>query len=186
MKNIIIIILSIIIVIFYFNREDPSTIVKTKTNTITKIDTIIKVIDNTKPHSIKKVYINVPVIPEKTEPITITPTTPIYEDKEVNEYVYKDEIPNGLLTSIIRADNIYDRSISLETYDKTTSTTIENTIVIRQFFYGVNVNTIGRQINDVSFNIHFVNKDKYMLSAGVGYTPIMNNITTNVGLSLKF
>ena len=85
-----------IIVLLYLYFSKPE-IVKTVTKTEVKYDTIKKIIDNTKPQSIKKVYIRIKDTIKESDTVTKV----IYKDKEVNKYTYKDTLQNGVLESTI-------------------------------------------------------------------------------------
>lgn len=178
-KNILIVLCICLVVFFvgYFSNERE--IVKTKTEVVTKYDTITKTIDNTKPTKIEKVYIKVPV---KTHD---TVTRVVFKDKPVNKYTYIDTVKNGRLESVILADTIYKRSIKLDVYNKETVKTITNTIVKSSVMLGVDTNINGG-IQQSSLNMYYINKDKWLVKAGLGYDFTNTTHFYSVGIAIKF
>lgn len=151
-----------IIVLLYLYFSKPE-IVKTVTKTEVKYDTITKIIDNTKPQSIKKVYIRIKDTIKESDTITKV----VYKDKEVNKYTYKDTLKNGVLESTIFADMIYKRNIKITTFDKTTITETTNTIIKSNLFIGTEVN-FSNYVHSGSLNLYYVHKDKWLAKIGIG------------------
>lgn len=151
-----------IIVLLYLYFSKPE-IVKTVTKTETKYDTITKIINNTKPQSIKKVYIRIKDTIKESDTITKV----VYKDKEVNKYTYKDTLQNGVLESTIFADMIYKRNIKLTTFNKTTTTETTNTLIQSNLFLGTDVN-FSNYVHSLSLNLYYVHKDKWLAKIGVG------------------
>jgi hypothetical protein len=151
-----------IIVLLYLYFSKPE-IVKTVTKIETKYDTITKIIDNTKPQSIKKVYIRIKDTIKESDTVTKV----IYKDKEVNKYTYKDTLQNGVLESTIFADMIYKRNIKLTTFNKTTTTETTNTIIQSNLFLGTDVN-FSNYVHSLSLNLYYVHKDKWLAKIGIG------------------
>ena len=150
----------IVLIYLYFSKPE---IVKTVTKTKTKYDTITKIIDNTKPQSIKKVYIRVKDTIKQSDTVTKV----IYKDKEVNKYTYRDTLENGVLESTIFADMIYKRNIKLTTFNKTTTTNTTNTIIQSNLFFGTDVN-FSNYVHSFSLNLYYVHKDKWLAKIGIG------------------
>lgn len=162
MKNHIIYIIIIIGLLYlYFSKPE---IVKTVTKMEVKYDTITKVVDNTKPTSIKKVYIRISDTIKKSDTITKV----IYKDKLVNKYEYRDTLQNGVLESTIFADNIYKRNIKLTTFNKTITTETTNTIIQSNLFIGTEFN-FSNYLHSSSLNVYYVHKNKWLLKGGIGY-----------------
>ena len=145
----------------YFSKPE---IVKSVTKTEIKFDTITKVIDNTKPQSIKKVYIKL----TDTIKLSDTITKVVFKDKLTNKYTYRDTLENGVLESTIFADNIYKRNIKLTTFNKTTTTETTNTIIQSNLFFGAEFN-FSNTLHGGSINAYYVHKDKWLLKGGLGY-----------------
>ena len=151
-----------IIVLLYLYFSKPE-VVKTVTKTEVKYDTIKKIIDNTKPQSIKKVYIRIKDTIKESDTVTKV----VYKDKEVNRYTYKDTLQNGVLESTIFADMIYKRNIKLTTFNKTTTTETTNTIIQSNLFLGADVN-FSNYVHSLSLNLYYVHKDKWLAKIGIG------------------
>ena len=151
-----------IIVLLYLYFSKPE-IVKTVTKTEVKYDTIKKIIDNTKPQSIKKVYIRIKDTIQESDTVTKV----VYKDKEVNKYTYKDTLQNGVLESTIFADMIYKRNIKLTTFNETTTTETTNTIIQSNLFLGTDVN-FSNYVHSLSLNLYYVHKDKWLAKIGIG------------------
>lgn len=184
MKNLInvILLIAVILLSFYIGfRSNKVEVVKTKTEIVTRYDTITNVIDNTKPTQIKKVYITV----NDTVRTHDTINKVVFKDKQVNEYTYIDSLENGRLESVILADTIYKRSIKLDTYDKKTETTTTNTIVKNSVMIGIDTN-IHSGIQQSSLNLYFINKDKWLVKGGLGYDFSSQNAFYSVGFAIKF
>ena len=179
-RNITIVGLLFAIVFFIGYKSNKTEIVKTKTKTITKYDTITKTIDNTKPTKIEKVYIKVTdtVRDIKTEQRII------YKEKEVSKYTYVDSLENGRIESTIIADTIYKRDVKLEVFNKTIQQTTTNTVVKSSVMLGVDTN-IMQGVQQSSLNLYFVNKDRYILKGGFGFDFKSNNAFWSVGIAIK-
>jgi hypothetical protein len=151
-----------IIVLLYLYFSKPE-IVKTITKTEVKYDTITKIIDNTKPQSIKKVYIRIKDTIKQYDTITKV----VFKDKLVNKYTYVDTLQNGFLESTIFADMIYKRNIKLTTFNKSTTTETTNTIIKSNLFIGTDVN-FSNYVHSLSVNAYYVHKDKWLAKLGIG------------------
>lgn len=172
----------IVLLAFYIGfKSNKVEIVKTKTETVTKYDTITNIIDNTKPERVRKVFI--PVTDTVISHDTIKEV--VFRDKKVNEYTYIDSLENGRLESVILADTIYKRSIKLDVYNKNTETTITNTVVKNSIMLGVDTNIQGG-IQQSSLNLYFINKDKWLIKGGLGYDFSSQNAFYSVGFAIKF
>ena len=179
----IIIILSValgIVLWLYFAKEGVETI-----KTVTTYDTITKVIDNTKPTKIEKVYIKVVDTIYKTKTVNLVVTDTVYKDKEVKKYTYKDSLPNGELTSIIYADNIYKRDIKLKTFNKNEKTTIK---LYKSVFYvgGGIMSDFDKRLDNVYISGYYTHKNKFLLGLGYGYSATLEKPTLNFQLAFKF
>ena len=189
MKNKIIIGMGIVIAILLYLYFSKPTVIGTVTETIIEHDTIIKIVDNTKPQTIKKVFIKVPVPVTVYDTVnnTIIKTDTIFKDKEVTKYVYKDTLKNGILTSTILADMIYKRSIELKTLNTTTTTTMTNTIAQSMFMFGPNGTlSFTGEFKSASINAYYIHKDKWLVNGGVGYEINAKEPTVNFGTAFKF
>ena len=178
MKKYIPYIIIVILALLYFNKPE---IVKTKTETKIKYNTITKVIDNTKPTKIEKVFIKL------TDTIILNDTIEkvVFKDKEVNKYTYVDSLSNGVLNSVILADKIYKRDVKLTTFDKETETTVTNYIVKSNLWIGTNLN-INKSIESQSIKLYYQHKDKFIINGGIGYNYALNNTYYSVGFAIKF
>jgi hypothetical protein len=170
----ILIILLVVISYLYFERED-----KIITKVETKYDTITKVIDNTKPQSIRKIYIKITDTIDKNDTITKI----IYKKKEVKKYRYKDTLKNGIITSTILADNIYKRDVKLKTFNKTTIITKER-FKSQLYFGGSVILNNDKSVLNTSINGYYTHKNKWLLGAGVGYSYKQPNVTLT--FAIKF
>ena len=178
MKKYIPYIAIIILALLYFNKPE---IVKTKTETKIKYNTITKIIDNTKPTKIEKVFIKL------TDTIRLNDTIEkvVFKDIEVNKYTYLDSLSNGVLNSVILADNIYKRDIKLTTFDKETETTVTNYIVKSNLWIGTSLN-INKSIESQTLKLYYQHKDKFILNGGIGYSFVNKNTYYSVGFAIKF
>ena len=122
MKTRNILILVILLAISFYIGFKSNKVEIVKTNTVTKIDTITNVIDNTKPTKIEKVFIKVPDTITVTKNDTVKIDRVVFKDKQVNKYTYVDTVKNGRLEATILADTIYKRDIKLTTFNKETTT----------------------------------------------------------------
>ncbi len=154
-----------------------------KTNTITKIDTITKVVDNTKPTKIEKVFIKVPDTITVTKNDTVKVDRVVFKDKEVNKYTYVDTVKNGRLEATILADTIYKRDIKLTTFNK--ETTKDNFIIPSNIMMGLDTN-INKGIHQTSLNLYYIHKDKWLLKGGFGYDLVNQNHFYSFGVAFKF
>lgn len=187
MKNNIITILGLAVALLLYLYFSKPTVIGTVTETIIEHDTIIKTIDNTKPQTIKKVFIKVPVMVYDTISNTIVKTNTIYRDKEVTKYVYKDTLENGVLTSTLLADMIYKRSIELKTFNTTTTTTTTNTVAQSMLMFGPSgiLNFTG-ELKNININVYYVHKDKWLVHGGAGYLIDVKEPVINIGTAFKF
>ena len=178
MKKYIPYIAIIVLIVLYFSKPE---IVKTKTETKIKYNTITKVIDNTKPTKIEKVFYKV------TDTVRLNDTIEkvVFKDIKVNKYTYVDTLKNGVLNSVILADKIYKRDIKLTTFDKETEKTTTNYIVKSNLWLGTNTN-FSKGIESQSIKLYYQNKDKFILNAGIGYSFINNSTFYSVGLAIRF
>jgi len=167
LKNKIIIALSIAVVILLWFVLSKDQIVKTVTTT--KIEYIPQVskIESSKPIEVKLIKIKVPVPIKTVEKTTDT----IWEEKEVKKYSYLDSLSNGIIKSTIIADNIYERSIELKTFDKVITKETTNTIVQNSLFlsFGVNKFLSTKEIKDLNVSIDFTKNNKWRIGATGGY-----------------
>lgn len=168
----------IVLIVLYFSKPE---IVKTKTETKIKYNTITKVIDNTKPTKIEKVFYKV------TDTVRLNDTIEkvVFKDIKVNKYTYVDTLKNGVLNSVILADKIYKRDIKLTTFDKETEKTTTNYIVKSNLWIGTNTN-FSKVLESQSVKLYYQHKDKFILNAGAGYSFINNNTFYSVGLAIRF
>lgn len=179
----IIIILSValsVVLWLYFAKDGVETI-----KIVTTYDTITKIINNTKPTKIEKVYIKVVDTIYRTKTVNLVVTDTVYKDKEVKKYTYKDSLPNGELTSIIYADNIYRRDIKLKTFNKTEITTIK---LYKSVFYfgGGIVSDFGKRVDNVYISGYYTHKNKFLIGLGYGYSITAQKPTLNFQLAFKF
>ncbi|WP_299527449.1 hypothetical protein [uncultured Lutibacter sp.] len=178
--NIFLIISLAIILWLYFAKSE---VVKEVTKIEIKYDTITKIVDNTKPNKIEKVFIKVPEVIIQNDTITKV----IYKNKEVQKYHYKDTLQNGVLESTILADNIYKRDIKLTTFNKETTTKTVKTIVKSELYFGT-IFTISptKQLENTSVNAFYTHKNKWLITGGVGYNFYENNPNISIGVGFKF
>ena len=178
MKKIIGILVVLLIICLYliFNKEQPE--IKTYT-TFKIIDTESKVVD-TKPISVKLVNIKVPV----KEPFETKVTDTVWRDKEVKQYTYKDSLKNGILTSVILADNIYKRDVSLKTTDTIINTEVIRTLNKSQLFIGGTMN-LSKDLNALNptLSLYYNRRNKFILGTGVGISN--NQANVNVTFAIK-
>lgn len=182
-RNIIILFVLLALAFYIGFKSNKVEVVKTKTETVTKYDTITKIVDNTKPTKIEKVYIKVPEIVHDT--IKLSKTDTIYKNKEVSKYTYIDTLSNGRLTSTILADTIYKRNIKLETFNKETINTTTNTVIQSNIMIGIDTN-INRGIQQSSLNMYYIHKDKWLLKGGLGFDFANQNHFYSFGVAFKF
>ena len=109
----------------------------------------------------------------------------VFKDKEVKKYIYIDTLKNGLLESTILADNIYKRSIKLETFNKNTETTTTNTIIKNSVMMGVDTN-LSSGIQQTSLNLYFIKGDKFLIKGGFGFDFPRKKPFYSVGFAYKF
>ena len=165
-KNKIIIALSIstlVLIWLVFSKDEVIESVTT-----TKIEYIPRVseLPNTKPAEVRLIKIKVPTTVNTVEKVTDT----IWKDKEVKEYSYVDSLPNGVITSTIIADNIYNRSVKLKTLDKVVTSKTVNTIVKDALFLEFGANQyVDRSVRDVNLSIDFTRKNKWRIGVTGGY-----------------
>ena len=184
MKNKIIIALAIataILAWLYFSKPE---IIKTVIKTETRIDTITRTIDNTKPQEIKTITIRIPDTIRINKTDTITRIE--YHDQITNQYKYKDSLENGTITSTIIADKIYDRQIQLKTYNKTTTTEITNTIVKSQFYSGPGFQFNEGSLQAATANIYYTHKNKFLIIGGAGYSFEATKPFFKIGVGFRF
>lgn len=156
--------LSVVIVILLWLVLSKDEIVKTVTKTTIEFIPEVSQITISKPKEIKLIKIKVPVTVEST----VTDTT--WMDKEVKEYSYLDSLPNGIIRSKIIADNIYKRSVELETFTKTITKETTNTIVQNSIFLNFGANRyVNKDLRDINISVDFTKKNKWRLGAVVGY-----------------
>jgi len=163
-KNRIIAVLIIITIVslwFGFNKQaEIKTVTKTKIEYIPQEEKV----ENTQPTSVEIQTIKVPVY--KNSHTTDT----IYLDKEVKKYSYRDSLPNGIITATILADNIYSRSVKLNTFNKEITTTTDHYIVKSMLFLDVGVNKhIKDEIRDINIGVNYTRKDKWRIGFNTGY-----------------
>ncbi len=182
-RNIVILLVLLAISFYIGFKSNKVEIVKTKTETITKYDTITKTIDNTKPTKIEKVYIKVPNVIHDT--INLTKIDTVFSDKKVNKYTYVDTVKNGRLESVILADTIYKRSVKLTTFNENTNETITNYVIPNNVMMGVDTN-INAGIQQTSLNFYFIKGDKWLFKGGFGYDFNQKTHFYSVGLAFKF
>lgn len=181
-KNIIILLLLLAIAFFIGFKSNKVEVVKTKTETITKYDTIVDVIDNTKPTKIEKVYIRL----KDTIKTHDTIEKVVFKDKKVNKYTYIDTLKNGRLESVILADTIYKRDVNLTTFNKETTTTTDNYIVPSNFMFGTDTDFYQGKATSTSLNLYYIHKDRWLVKGGMGiYFPTQTHFWT-VGVAFKF
>lgn len=163
-KNKIIIILSIAVAVLIYFVFNKSEVIKTVTKThIEYIPETSKVI-NTSPISIKLLRIKVPVIRDSIIKDTM------YLDRNVKKYSYIDSLKNGTIKSSIIADNIYSRSVELETFKEKVTITDTKTIVKSMLFLDVGANRyIDKSLRDLNIGINYTIKDKWRIGIAGGY-----------------
>ena len=182
-RNIILILVLLVISFYIGFKSNKVEVIKTKTETITKYDTVKEIVDNTRPTKIEKVYIKVPKVIHDTVNQIVLDT--VFKDKEVKKYTYVDTLKNGRLEATILADNIYKRSIKLETFNKKTETTTTNTIVKNSIMLGVDTN-INSGIQQTSLNLYFIKGDSFLIKGGFGYDFSNLNHFYSIGFAYKF
>lgn len=182
-KSKIIIILSILLAILlwlYFAKEE---VIKTVTKTVTKYDTIVNTIDNTKPQQISKITIRVTDTIKQNDTITKI----VFRNKLVNKYNYVDTFENGTINETILADTIYKRDVKLTTFNKETETETIKTVVKSSFYVGGMITSeLDKTIINTSVNGYYTHKNKFLLTAGLGYGIQTNKPTANIGFAIKF
>ena len=178
--NILLVISLGIVLWMYLTKE---VVAKEVTKTVTLYDTITKIVDNTKPTEVKKVYIKVADTIVKNDTITKV----IYKDKEVNQYKYTDTLQNGILESTILADKIYKRDIKLTTFNKNTTTNTVKTIVKSELYFGsIFMFSPTKELENTSINAFYTHKNKWLITGGVGYNSIEKKPNISLGIALKF
>lgn len=161
-KTVAIIGLIILCIYLFFDKEDESI----KTYTTYEIKQEESTLIDTKPKEVKLVTIKVPV----KEPFETKVTDTVWEDKEVKQYTYKDSLKNGILTSIILADKIYKRDISLKTTDTIINIETIRTLNKSQLFIGgtMTLNNNYKPLNP-SLGLFYNRKNKWLGGVGIGY-----------------
>jgi hypothetical protein len=174
-KNQIIFILLGIITIWLFltNGEEPKIVVKT----VIKIDTIYRVVDNTKPQSVKKVFIKLTDTVKESDTVVKL----VYKNKLVNQFYYKDSLENGIVESTILADTIYKRDIRLKTWNKTITNNITKTVYRSQLYLG---GTIRADLTVPGLGVWYSYKNKALIGVGAGLDnkKAFTNLTIAIGL----
>jgi len=169
---------SLIFMYLYFSKDNE---VKEVVKTVVKYDTIFKTIDNTKPIEIKEVTIKIPY--------KVTDT--IYKDLpltiKTKRHVYIDSLANGVINSVIFSDKIYKRNVSLKTFNKETTTTIEKIIVKSNLFVGASTSfNFNQSINNITIDGYYIHKNKWLLNTGVGYSLESRKPIVKIGIGIKF
>ena len=183
MKNKIILIISIalcIVLWLYFAKEET---IKVVTKTVTKYDTIVNTIDNTKPQQISKITIRVTDTIKQNDTITKI----VFRNKLVNKYNYVDTFENGTINETILADTIYKRDVKLTTFNKETTTETTKTVVKSAFYIGGMITSeLDKTIVNTSVNAYYTHKNKFLLNTGLGYGIQTNKPTVNIGIAIRF
>ena len=171
---IISVLINLVLVYFLTQRKE---VVKIKTVTKTKIIPVTKSAIDTKPF--------------KVEPKTITilnqvtKTDTIYKNVETQKYTFKDTLSNGIIESIILSDKIYKRDVKLTTFDKHTTKEVTNTIVQSKLFLGGELSTdTNYRLFNAEVKLIFNNKNKYLLSAGIGYNLVIERPIYSLGVAI--
>ena len=182
MKDKIIIGLGIALaIVLFFLFQKPKVVVETQTTYDTIIETRLDTIDNTKPTEIKEVIVKVPI----TKYDTIEKV--VYKDVKTNRYTYLDTLSNGIVNSTIFADKIYERSISLKTFDKTIVKNVKETIVMNTWYVGGTVNlNQNKNVLNQSLNVFYTHKGKWMIGGGLGYSNDSKEIYFPLTFAVKF
>lgn len=162
-------------------NQKPETITTIKTKT----DTIVKIIDNTKPTKIEKVYHTI------KDTVFVQNDTVIekivYRNKLTNKYKYIDSTANGIIESTIIADSIFKRDIKFTAFSKTITTNIKETIVPNQLYVGpIMTFDNNKQLQEMSLNAFYTFKGKLLLTAGLGYNNQIKSSNYKLGIALKF
>lgn len=182
------ILLVVFVVILSYLTCENKEVVKTETKTEIKYDTITQILYETKPARIEKVYIRVSDTVKDIKVDTILVDSVIFMDKKVNKYTYIDTLKNGRLKSVILADTIYKRDITLDVYNKETITEITKTIQSSNFFLGTEFDFMGgnNKIYNTSLKGYYQRKDKWLFSLGIGYDNLRGNVNYSLGIAIKF
>jgi hypothetical protein len=175
--NIVLLIICLILAYYVFNADKN---IKTVTKTEVKYDTITKVIDNTKPNKIEKVFITL----KDTVKVNDTVTKVLFKEKKVNKYTYIDTLDNGRLESTILADTIYKRDIKLSAFNKESTKTITNTIYRNNIFLGGETKMYNKEFLDASVNL-YLETNKMLYKIGYGINFIDKNRFVNLGIAFK-
>ena len=178
-KLIIILVLILAIVLILTKDKEPEIKTVTKTEYIRVTDDKI----DTKPAQVSTQIIKVPV------PVTnyVTKTDTIYKDVETQKYVFKDTLDNGIIESTIYSDLIHKRDVKLTTFNKETTTTITKTKYVSSFFVGVSANTnFNTSIEQLSVNLYYVHKNKFILGTGIGNDFVTDKPISNITFAIKF
>ena len=183
MKTRNILILVILLAISFYIGFKSNKVEVVKTNTVTKIDTITNVIDNTKPTKIEKVFIKVSDTITVTKNDTVKVDRVVFKDKQVNKYTYIDTVKNGRLEATILADTIYKRDIKLTTFNKETTT--DNYIIPSNIMLGLDTN-LNNGIQQSSLNLYYIHKDRWLVKAGLGFDFRSKTQFYSVGIGFKF
>lgn len=163
--------LSIIIVILLWLVLSKDEIVKTVTKTTIEFIPEVSKIITSKPKEIKIIKIKVPVV------VNSTTTDTIWRNKEVKKYSYIDTLSNGIIKATIVADNIYSRSLELETFNKIITKETTNTIVQNSLFLNFGVNRyVNKDLRDINISIDFTKKNKWRFGTVVGYDFVIEKI----------
>lgn len=150
---------------FYLKGDEVKVIEKTRIEYIPEVSKL----PNTKPRKVELKTIKVPVV---VPGATVTDT--VYKDKEVKKYTYIDSLKNGVVTSTIISDHIYDRSVELKTSTKKiTEYVVPNSLFINlessHFFTG--------GMNDLEVSVDYTFKNKFRIGYSQGYNFVIKEPT---------
>lgn len=155
MKKIIVIqsIAIVVLLFMLFDAGGQKTKIETIEKTIVECDTFYKTV----PFKYKKAIVKIPSQDGKKQ-----------VEKEVTQYVYKDTLKNGLLTSTILANKIYQRDIKLKTFSKEITRNIKKTVSKNRFYIGGSTSIAQEfEVKTISMN-GYLSTDKILIGSGFG------------------
>ena len=189
-----------VLLFLLFQKEEPDVVIK---ETV-EIAEICETLEDTKPVSVERVEIGVPVFPvfekdpcaellaeNKALKKSTTPKPPQVKKtkKTINKYTYRDTIPGGELTSILLVDgSIQKRDVQLKTQQKTLIREITKTKTSSGFYVGASSTTPLSLdgLNSATIDFHYVSK-KIMITAGygAGFSQVKPQTVGKVGIAFK-
>jgi hypothetical protein len=162
-KDVLLLIVLVLLVYFAFFKK-PEIIEREVT-----ITPKTEVKKDTKPIIIEKTKVEVKYLKGDTEYVKgetkyIKGDT-VYMEVDTKKYTYKDSLANGVLESIILADNIYDRKIKLTTFEKHIKETVVKSMLFLEADFDITLNGF---VKSTSVSIDYTHKNKWRVGAGPG------------------